>query len=542
MSSYTSSSPNTSLLGRFTVGQKIAGLVLLLVLAFVIGSMLAWTLSDRRQQASQFSEQVSVLSEQVRYLDEVLTMSARMAAVTGDPRWIQRYEQHADDIDRVIDRLIVMAPEQVAADFEASTAVANEALFAEEGAAFEAVNRGELIVAQGILFGQAYEGYKQALDQGTDRFLEAIAVAQAERLAELDRYGQLVTLLMFAVLLLAILLSVLIMRSIVHPLQYAVTVANRIAGGDLTEEPVSKARDETGQLLRSLGNMVIQLRELMAEVTDSANSMASASEQLSAISARTREGAEKQADQTTQVATSMNEMTLTVQEVARSAQEVQTSAERAGEQAGKARTVVHRSGTGIQRLAGEVERATAVIRELEQQGESIGEVLTMIRSIADQTNLLALNAAIEAARAGEHGRGFAVVSDEVRKLASNTQTFIGEIDDIIQSLHRGTRDAVEVMTAGNDSARVAVADAGQAVAALDDILQVVDRISGVSTQVASAAEEQALAAEEINRNVLTINDVASETTQAVQEVASSSQELARLAGGLEQRVSRFRLL
>ncbi|SEO79598.1 methyl-accepting chemotaxis protein [Aquisalimonas asiatica] len=332
-----------------------------------------------------------------------------------------------------------------------------------------------------------------------------------------------------------------ITRSITRPTRRALDVANRIADGDLTVDCSSAYKDEVGQLLNAMDRMSDRLQAMMQRITDSASRVASASEQLSSSSEQTRQGARQQSDQTTQVATAMNEMASTVQEVARNTQEASDAARDASTKADEARTVVEGSANGINQLADEVRQASGVIAELEQQSESIGQVLTVIREISEQTNLLALNAAIEAARAGEHGRGFAVVADEVRKLASNTQKSIGDIDAIIEKLQSGTREAVGVMNQGSESAGRNVQASQQAVEVLEGIIAAVTHISDMSNQVATAVEEQTTTAEDINRNITAINDVAAETTSAVDEAAGASQELARLATELQDVVSQFRV-
>lgn len=526
---------------RLSVGHKITLLVSLFVATVVASGFMTWQFAQRQAEVSRFVERSSSLSERLLYLDEVLTMSARMAALTQNDHWLERYDRHADEIDSVIDRLLDLAPGAVAVQFEASTATANEALFAEERSAFEALESGDGRLAADILLGDEYQRHKTELDRGTEQFLAAIATEAETRLERLERFSRLILFITVLSLTVAIGFSVAIIRSITRPLIEAVDYANRIAEGDLQLQPEGHGRDETAQLLQAMGRMAEQLRTLLRQIRNSATSVADASQELSSVSSHTRSGAEQQMDQTTQVAASMDQMTRTVQEVAGNAQETAQAAQSAGERAGEARQVVLSSSDSLQTLAQDVHQAAEVVQELERRGVSIDKVLTMMRDIAEQTNLLALNAAIEAARAGEHGRGFAVVSGEVRKLANNTQQFIGEIGDIIQSLQSDTRRAVAVMTASNDSAKTAVSQSEQAVAKLDESLRAVIQIEQLSAQVASAAEQQSGAADEINRNINAINEVATDTGQAVGKISRSSEELARLAAQLDQGVARFQL-
>lgn len=528
-------------LDRLTVGQKMLTLtgLFLIVIVFIL-AMAAYVLEQQRG-LNAVSDRVGVLSERVLYLDEVLTGATRMAAVTGETEWLQRYDSHAAEMDAVLDELITLASDDVAADFDASTGAANDALLELEADAFEAVEQGNLDAAQAIVFGSEYDARKNELDQGTDAFLAGIEAQFADRRATLESLAYTTLFIGLGALALTAFLAYVVARAITRPLAYAVACTKRIADGDLSTDVDSRARDEVGQLLNAMGRMTRELRQTVQRISQSSEQVASASEELSVTAARSSEGARQQSTEVSQVATAVNEMSSTVQEIARNTQEASDAAGDANGRSSDARTALEASSSGMEALAGEVEQAAGVIRDLEQRAESIGQVLTVIRAISEQTNLLALNAAIEAARAGEHGRGFAVVADEVRKLASNTQQSIGEIEEIIEQLQGGTRTAVEVMTSGQESASRNVEEARNAVAALDAIMAGVTHISDMSNQIATALEEQSSTAEEINRNVTTIEQLSSDTSTAVNEAASASQDLSKLSVDLSDVVARFRL-
>jgi len=341
--------------------------------------------------------------------------------------------------------------------------------------------------------------------------------------------------------LLATLAGFFITRSIVVPLQRAIDITSRVADGDLTADTLTTATDETGQLMAALGRMTSRLKKMMTEIGASATQLASSSEEMSATSDQTLAGAERQRGDTEQVATAINQMSSTVQEVSRNTQDTSDAARSALAQAQEGRKVVNRAIEAITSLSAEVQEAASVIGKLEAQSESIGQVLTVIRNIAGQTNLLALNAAIEAARAGEHGRGFAVVADEVRNLASNTEKSIGEIDGIIEQLQSGTQQAVLVMRRSTDSAATNVNESQAAARVLEEISESVGRITDMATQVASAVEEQSAVAEDINRNITSIKQVSEETSSAIRETANATLELSTLATQLQQLVARFKI-
>ena len=274
---------------------------------------------------------------------------------------------------------------------------------------------------------------------------------------------------------------------------------------------------------------------------DTANHLATATEQMQSQSDSARQGVTRQQLETDQIATAINEMTATVQEVARSATDAANAAGQADIEASNGKNVVAQTIESIQTLAKNVEQAADVIQRLEMDTTEIGGVLDVIKGIADQTNLLALNAAIEAARAGEQGRGFAVVADEVRTLASRTQESTEEINNMIDKLQTGAKNAVDVMEQGREQARTGVEQASLAGQSLEAITQSVATINDMNTQIAGAAEEQSTVAEEINRSVVNISQVADETASNVAQVADSSAQLEALSVDLKQEVAKFQL-
>lgn len=310
---------------------------------------------------------------------------------------------------------------------------------------------------------------------------------------------------------------------------------------DLTTRLEQHGKDEIGQLVNAFNAFIEKLQNIIKNVSGSTAQLATAAEEMAQISEESNGSVTRQTSETEQVASAMNEMSSTVAEVARHAQEAAESAQNASSASSSGRQVVEKTISAIGNLADEVEQAATVIQKLEHDSENIGSVLDVIRGISEQTNLLALNAAIEAARAGEQGRGFAVVADEVRTLASRTQESTQEIQAMIENLQSGSAQAVAVMEEGRSKAQASVEQASLAGDALRKITEAIATISDMNTQIASASEEQGSVAEEINRNISSIREIGEQTSQGAQQTATASREMSQLATQLQIEVGQFKV-
>lgn len=346
---------------------------------------------------------------------------------------------------------------------------------------------------------------------------------------------------LIVILILMIVIAVVLTRSIVSPLAEAVVVADRIADGDLTQRIKINGSDEPAHLLIALKKMQISLHDTIERISESSNMLASASEELHAVTEDTNRGLNQQSAEIDQAATAVNEMTAAVEEVARNAVNTADDSKAADKSTYQGREKVSQALESINKLVGNISDTSSEVKILAQSAGEISQVLVVIRSIAEQTNLLALNAAIEAARAGEAGRGFAVVADEVRALAHRTQQSTAEIEQMIEGIQSGTGRAVDAMNESQDRANGTLVVAREANDALEVISEAVTSINQKNLVIASASEEQAQVAREVDRNLVNIRDLSMQTSAGANQTNAASQELSRLAADLHSMVSKFRL-
>ncbi len=344
-----------------------------------------------------------------------------------------------------------------------------------------------------------------------------------------------------AALALVLLAAVLISLSIIRPLSGLRSLIGEVQeGSNLTLRAEVSGRDEVSDTARAFNALLETQQALIRHLSDTAIQLAAASEEMSAISAQVSQAAAAQGDQTSMVATAVHQMSVAVQEVARNAQSTAGMAADANKEARQGSELVQANLRAIQGLSGSVEKAGEVIDTLHSQSDEISSVLGVIQSIAEQTNLLALNAAIEAARAGEAGRGFAVVADEVRSLASNTQKATESIRGMIDALQGGARSAVSAMQQSREQAQNSVSHAREAGEVLGHIAHAIEGIADGNVQISAATEEQTAVANEISQNISGLNDSIGDVVNGAEQSAVASRDLAQLASGLQQQLQRFR--
>ncbi len=376
------------------------------------------------------------------------------------------------------------------------------------------------------------------IDDIDNKVAEQKSIWQQEMRSEI-RFNLLVSLVL---LVITIAITRWVTARITLSLEAVVDMLSDIANGqgDLTRRLPVNTHDEVGAVSKEFNQFVEQIQSLVQEVASSSHQVFEASDKLKSLSSHFTEQMHDHSKETDMVVTAVTEMSSTAQEVAASAANAANATSAASLEAQQAREVVVVASQSINNLVNDVEQASLVIGQLAQETAKIGSVVEVIRGIAEQTNLLALNAAIEAARAGEQGRGFAVVADEVRSLAGRTQQSTHEINDMLQRLQSGVKEAVEVMASSQERSQHTITETSKIATSLDSMAEAVCTINDMNMHIATAAEEQNAVSEEINRNLVAIQQIVEQLNRATDESDETTQHVVATGQQLKELVSRFR--
>nr|WP_085595587.1 MULTISPECIES: methyl-accepting chemotaxis protein [unclassified Pseudomonas] len=454
---------------------------------------------------------------------------------------IVKRNQEIDDIRPRYEALISL-PEERAAYAEYIKALTHHRQL--ESQLIELSRNGQLEAMQALLNEQLMDS-AEAINSTLNRLVQIntrYSTAAAEEAArQYHNAFDLVVALLVLASGLTLLFAWLLTRSITQPIAKALEAAEEIAEGNLACPVQVDGNDEAGRLLRAMAKMQENLRTTLQRISGSATQLASAAEELNSVTEESARGLTQQNNEIEQAATAVNEMTSAVEEVARNAASTCEASKNATASAGDGRDLVQETVAAIERMSGDVQDTASLVGDLANQSRDIGKVLDVIRGLADQTNLLALNAAIEAARAGEAGRGFAVVADEVRALAHRTQQSTSEIERMIGSIQNGTEQAVDSMRNSTERAESTLNIARGAGLSLDTINSAIIQINERNLVIASAAEEQAQVAREVDCNLVNIRDLSVQSATGAHQTSAASNELASLAVDLNGLVARFRL-
>ena len=406
------------------------------------------------------------------------------------------------------------------------------------------IERGDLQATRDIMLNEALPSYERIL-AGFETMIGSIHRQIGEGSIAAKEDAATANFLLYSGIVIAffaaLALGMFITRIISRPIALAVSSAQRVANGDLTETIRVTRRDEAGQLLGALAAMQSSLKGTIQHIAGASGQLAYAADELSAVTEESRGGLARQSDEIHLVATAVTQMTAAVEEVASNAVSTSSASQVASEEAQKGREQAQSAIVAINNMTEELDASAAQVEKLAKNTREIGKVLDVIQSIAEQTNLLALNAAIEAARAGELGRGFAVVADEVRALAHRTQVSTGEIENMIGAVRASADQSVLAMTKSQGLASNTQDLVQAAGRMLENIADRVREINDRNIQIASAAEEQTQVAREVDRSLIKIQNASAESTAGAEKSNASSQELSKLAVSFNQRVAQFRL-
>ena len=530
---------------KLTLSKKLYGITGTLLAALVIVSAVTYfaqqsVLDDFRDLLSRNVGQRLAVTDGVEALGKA-TQAFRNHLIRGDDDTVAAFHEMTAEIGNCIERYDVTS--ETDAEHElAKNARTELATFDKKiddlvalRKRIKDVQRVDQEAGQGHTVG--IRKALKAMDTESD---EAFVLKNQKINAFASRMRWLQLILVLVASIIGVVLSSLIIKGILKSVNEVKLVTEKAATGDLSNVITVHTDDEIGEMAQGFNHMITKLRGIIGEINTSTGSLASSSEELSATADDMSKGSHELSSQTEQVVTAMTEVSQTIMDMAKNASSAADGSKNASETAVKGKKIVDTTAEDMIKIAKTVQEAAATIEELGRSSAQIGEIVAVINGIADQTNLLALNAAIEAARAGEQGRGFAVVADEVRKLAERTGQATKDIAQRIAAIQAAAGESVDAMKRGSDEVDKGVGLAREASKALDTIVTASTNAMDMVQRIAAATEEQSSATDEVTRNMESISGITKQSSTSTEQIKVSSAELARLAAGLKEMTSFFK--